>query len=552
MKMNKKYILPILLVLAGSLFNACRESDTPSEGNDQGSVPLSISGVSVTDSLVKTRAELASVSDIGVFRLAANGYTAQNNMEYKNTGGTWAAADNSNRILLGSSDATLCTYAPYSSAVTDFASVPLNSGIYSASTDLCYACNTGVNFNNMGSGVSFPMKHAYAELTINFTRDQTLIGSGNVTAVTISGAASSGKFNISSGALTSVTSGNVAFSGSPLCNVSSSSVSRSIEALMVPVSLSSSGLTFSINVDGIIKTCTVPSSQISKLESGKNYTVNINLSGSIQPESNCYIVVPGSTIYIPVSRATTGNAGEFPSGSPFTCGLLWSDASATHATVTPFGRYIKVVAGNQSGNSVIFARNSSGNIVWSWHIWVTDLDPNTSNSYYHGLYVMNFNLGSKTGTDYGLYYQWGRKDPFPAATTTIYGSYPMAIASGPVALATSIHNPNIFYANPNYFDNTYNDWLTPQNGGLWGGAKSVYDPCPTGWYIPHYSIFMSLFPSNNTLSGCYNSSGGYSSGGYGYWWSSSSYAPFSYNLFSDGTVTAYGRSSGFSVRCIKE
>jgi hypothetical protein len=547
----------LLLALLGSLFNACRESDTPSVGNDQGSVPLSISGVSVTDSLVKTRAELASVSDIGVFRLAANGYTVQNNMEYKNTVGTWAAADNNNRILLGSSDATLCTYAPYSSSVTDFTSVPMNSGVYSASTDLCYDNKSGVNFSNIGSGVSFSMKHAYAELTLNLTRDLTLTSTGNVNSITISGAASSGKLNISSGAMTSVTSGNVLLSGTPLCTVASSSVTRTVEVLMVPTSVSSSGLTFSLNVDGIDRICTVPSSQISTLEGGRNYSVNINIFGT-QPESNSYIVSPGGTICIPVSRATAGNAANFPSGSAFSCGLLWSDVSATHVTTSVAGRYIKVTAGSSEGNSVVYARNSSNQIVWSWHIWVTGYVPNTTTVNYNGRVWMDRNLGAKTNgtnaTAYGLYYQWGRKDPFPSganATTmlTTYGSAPATIVSGPVSLTYSIQNPNKFYTSSsgNY------DWLSPQRSDLWyNSGKTIYDPCPDGWRVPLNTEFSGLFP-DNTLSGFWLYDGILSNATTGGgWWSGVIYGLYAYNLFSNGNVyNIFLRAYGFSVRCIK-
>jgi uncharacterized protein (TIGR02145 family) len=535
MKMKKKHILPILFVSAGLLFNACQESDTLSGGNEQGSVPLSISGVSITGSSVSTRAELASVSDIGVFRLVANGYTAQSNIEYKNTSGTWAAADNSNRILLGSPDATLYTYAPYSSAVTDFTSVPMTSGIYSASTDLCYGNKLGVNSNNIGSGVPLSMKHAYAELTLNLTRDLTLTGTGNVNSITISGAASSGTLNISSGTMTSATSGNVVLSGAPLCTISLPSATQSVEVLMVPTSVSSSGLTFSLNVDGTTRTCTVPSSQISKLEGGNNYSVNINLAVP-QPESNCYIIPPNGTLCIPVSRATTGNAANFPDGASFTCGLLWSDVSATHVSATVYDRYIKVIAGSSEGNSVVYAKNANGDIVWSWHIWVTGYNPDTKTNgttytSSNGLTWMDRNLGATAiangintfATCGGLMYQWGRKDPFPgsdgsttsnATTKTIYGYIPVTAIDGVSTIAVnndsyvrwfnaavspvsytnqakySIQYPLVFFIK--WAGSTATTIASDiATGGIYSwnsssNTKTIYDPCPAGWRVPNY------------------------------------------------------------------
>ncbi len=108
------------------------------------------------------------------------------------------------------------------------------------------------------------------------------------------------------------------------------------------------------------------------------------------------------------------------------------------------------VTTKEPGNAVIAAYNDvkcEGDIIWSWHIWVTQEDPtNIGNAitYYtyqwdgDGIYgyetgvarvpgygCMPCNLGAlasvptdETGdgtiSTYGLLYQWGRKDPFPA------------------------------------------------------------------------------------------------------------------------------------------
>lgn len=120
-------------------------------------------------------------------------------------------------------------------------------------------------------------------------------------------------------------------------------------------------------------------------------------------------------------------------------------------------KYIKFTIPQESisqGNALIVATNSSGEIVWSWHIWVTDQCNTTETiyNYHNDTYdMLTVNLGwvkeyeyvyperkqrlrlTQRGTDSGGIveivqsshretrgcnpgYQWGRKDPFPLGT----------------------------------------------------------------------------------------------------------------------------------------
>ncbi|MDE5944597.1 MAG: hypothetical protein K2G93_03310 [Rikenella sp.] len=50
-------------------------------------------------------------------------------------------------------------------------------------------------------------------------------------------------------------------------------------------------------------------------------------------------------------------------------------------------------------------------------------------------------------------------------------------------LFSAIRNPGSFY-----LKGENNDWTTPQNIALWQNeAKTLFDPCPTGWRVPHNS-----------------------------------------------------------------
>lgn len=71
--------------------------------------------------------------------------------------------------------------------------------------------------------------------------------------------------------------------------------------------------------------------------------------------------------------------------------------------------------GQTEGNALVCVRNAEGDILWSWHIWVTDdaVGVSTGNS----LEWMDRNIGALTNfpddiSNRGMLYQWGRKDPF--------------------------------------------------------------------------------------------------------------------------------------------
>jgi len=87
-----------------------------------------------------------------------------------------------------------------------------------------------------------------------------------------------------------------------------------------------------------------------------------------------------------------------------------------------------------TGNAVIAVysgANQTGDILWSWHIWVTNYDPDVPSAgdtcIVHNLAGVNYvfmdrNLGATTATvsistTMGLLYQWGRKDPFTGSSS---------------------------------------------------------------------------------------------------------------------------------------
>lgn len=165
-------------------------------------------------------------------------------------------------------------------------------------------------------------------------------------------------------------------------------------------------------------------------------------------------------------------------------------------------------------------------IRWSWHLWVTDYDPDTKKNgttYAHnngtpgGDYeFMDRRLGALSGAEddpktIGMAYQWGRKDPFPPQSdfigtpTTLYDIDGTVIPSTSETIdgilvkstpATSGTSNNLANSikEPQYFYNG-NGWYASHRSqpslddGLWKlytnqGGKTEFDPCPEGWRVP--------------------------------------------------------------------
>ena len=244
--------------------------------------------------------------------------------------------------------------------------------------------------------------------------------------------------------------------------------------------------------------------------------------------------------------------------------------------------YVKAAA-NVKGNVVVgIKKKGESDYLWSWHLWLTD-EPQLVAGF------MDRNLGaeSATATDgaktRGLYYQFGRKDPF-VGSTEIYDingtskSTGATIATGKVTFAKAVQTPATFYT----YGSGNNDWASPNNytSKNWNDisesdGKTFFDPCPEGWRLPtkaEYSNFSTTtFTWDATNSGRTYNGNWFPAAGYrlgddgsmyyvgsnGRYWSASPYGENRgyYLYFLSGYVDpAYYsyRAYGFSVRCVQE
>lgn len=332
------------------------------------------------------------------------------------------------------------------------------------------------------------------------------------------------------------------------------------------------------------------------VRSGYYYKVNVTFRSVATDDrvmaapANCFVMRTGSSIvFDPYTRTEQGGGWDYSKyvkkGDEALgidhVDILWQTGDGKNFAIgknTGTSRlvYIEndkvhVTAGNAEGNAVIAGYNKAGDIVWSWHIWVNNSSPaqlskavpyttyawdetgiHTEKPRVKGKSVMSCNLGAladEPGDDpqktYGLWYQWGRKDPFPGAKVSrkgglfeYTGDFIIAVydRSGNLismtsttgegelfqTLLTNSERGTIKYViqNPTHFLCTYmdrngsdvinqGDWFWNHEDCLWGGKsfkdatkvyvineeleqklsnngaveKSIFDPCPAGWMV---------------------------------------------------------------------
>ena len=254
------------------------------------------------------------------------------------------------------------------------------------------------------------------------------------------------------------------------------------------------------------------------------------------------------------------------------------------------------------GNAVIAVKDRSGNVLWSWHIWKTSFDLAEFNSNHTQTYktnprkmsttiyantlssrdliMMDRNLGAADNTPsntdnvaktFGLYYQFGRKDPFPNAkkrerrTTAVAEvidivdkdnnpltinelmKYPYQTLNSDISkdvkdlILYSIKNPLTFILRDDkdgLTDDTFSgNWIYGAYKGtsaldasnkLWGSdfvdksgnlalnatfsGKTIYDPCPVGWCIPPQDTWTNFTKNTPEQWNNYNIAGTTGSG----------------------------------------
>lgn len=218
---------------------------------------------------------------------------------------------------------------------------------------------------------------------------------------------------------------------------------------------------------------------------------------SAEGTANCYIISQAGTYKF--NATVKGNSDEII--NPETVSVVWetlntSDAvsqGAVIASVVLEDGYVKFTtpADFTPGNALI-AVKAAGKILWSWHIWAVDADIELNAQLYkNGALMMDRNLGALNVTpgdvrSYGLFYQWGRKDPFVGCGNVADNTYAVTYPEGAIEFvdnSSSSNNYNYAESHPNHFikDSRWNN-----DDKFWGVHKTMYDPCPIGWRVPDF------------------------------------------------------------------
>lgn len=252
----------------------------------------------------------------------------------------------------------------------------------------------------------------------------------------------------------------------------------------------------------------------------------INLTQKESDMANCYVIYePG---YYEFKADNQFNLGEGlpvpPQINPTDAKLIWQtqkDAIGKVEFAEENGeKYIRFRADKTGFNALLACTDSHGTILWSWHIWMP-IEEITGVTTDTGYEVMNMNLGALNNTpgnalSYGLLYQWGRKDPFPAAATltgdtSTIGAPLYDIANNAVRiqnsswyntdnnnLAYAIANPTVCLSNYSQYSQT-RDWLAygESDDTLWSTKKTCYDPSPAGWKVADPEVFKNFTTTGN-------------------------------------------------------
>ncbi len=295
------------------------------------------------------------------------------------------------------------------------------------------------------------------------------------------------------------------------------------------------------------------------------------------PRSNCYILNPSDltdqTIYIPIDRIDefwrnksgytestyTDNNILSNVKSDWEAVLMWHDSEYTldgEGDAQNLGG-LKVAKGTSPSSKGVACvvvtlpryyqhcnvgfvvrrtdEKHKGDILWSWHLWITDYNPYPKRllpslnigSYdvdggalhryknpafeggiYSDKFIMDRNIGARSADFKGhgsinndnntvsagsLYYQFGRKDPFSSAATYLNGyEYTTGVdAAKQQSFEYSVNNPEKFIyidalknwcRNANSTNYIWNDYKIEAEG--YTSGKSIFDPSPLGFRLP--------------------------------------------------------------------
>lgn len=253
-------------------------------------------------------------------------------------------------------------------------------------------------------------------------------------------------------------------------------------------------------------------------ESGYNYPTKLvpvwlTPATRIAVQANSYLVTPGvnETLVIMSRDMSAVNWAWGEDEDPGTPVTVWRDASGVVASLKSGGTgpdsFLRVRVGSGVGNAVVAITDHTNSIMWNWHIWSSVeadyIEKGVTEN--NGIVWMDRNLGALTsglsvsgeaawkGT-FGLYYQFGRKDPFPSGDRDYWAGTDatpnVTIPRLETAWESARPASYVLFRNPFMVASTGSEYSWVQSWDAGGSDyKTIFDPCPPGWRVPRSSAW---------------------------------------------------------------
>lgn len=279
---------------------------------------LRIASVQTTEAAT-TRAATAITTtgaQIGVFRIAATGYSSGASSSYTYLSGTWVAASD---IYLNGRSANVCAYYPYNGSNTDATQIALASARYHTDIpadvpkDISYAVNQSVDATS--APLNFTMVHAYAMLKLVIDKQAGYSRKLSLAKVTLTSITTTAKLNITNGTRSNAATGNYTYEptatgGAIVAIPETPDESCTTSALLIPYTIGSSGLRVTVDIkeDGVTTakslSCDITDLKNTALQAGTRYTAKLTLTAT---------GLQAGTLMVAdwTDKATTGGNAEF-------------------------------------------------------------------------------------------------------------------------------------------------------------------------------------------------------------------------------------------------
>lgn len=275
------------------------------------------------------------------------------------------------------------------------------------------------------------------------------------------------------------------------------------------------------------------------------YTLPLVYGNSLKADGSAntaaFTAAGGTAVFVDHKGQTITSPYIYNKYVPADAVILWQDAphlvSPPSVKVVDDSRKLQFTIKADSicqGNAVLAVRDADKNVLWSWHIWVTDealdaahavtIDNNGGSLSYmpvplgycdsesrpYGIRTMTLHVtqeesgetavrtltqGGNDVVEYGAtapYFQWGRKDPFLPSMGTgntnkgaYDNAYPLAAANENLSdVSASISRPWVMSSAMNGSTELWNAGNSDLTTTSETVTKTVYDPSPAGYCVP--------------------------------------------------------------------